>query len=84
MICGSHGGTKEPGLIHAVNDSLFHDVDPGTISWTGPPPEIVNVQSLLYASFATLFFAAFLAMLGNNGSIESPEQWRFRRRQEPR
>ena len=51
-------------LIHAVNDSLFPDVDPAAAVWTGPPPEIVTVQSLLYASVATSLFAAFLAMLG--------------------
>ena len=51
-------------LIHAVNSSLFPNADPGAIAWTGPPPEIVTVQSLLYASLATSLFAAFLAMLG--------------------
>ena len=51
-------------LIHAVNNSLFPDADPGAIAWTGPPPEIVTVQSLLYASLTTSLFAAFLAMLG--------------------
>ena len=51
-------------LIHAVNNSLFPDADPDAITWNGPPPEIVTVQSLLYASLATSLFAAFLAMLG--------------------
>jgi hypothetical protein len=51
-------------LIHAMNNSLLPNVDPGSIAWTGPPPEIVTVQSLLYASLATSLFAAFLAMLG--------------------
>jgi len=51
-------------LIHAVNNSLFPDADPGAIAWTGPPPEIITVQSLLYASLTTSLFAAFLAMLG--------------------
>ena len=51
-------------LIHAVNNSLFPNADPGAIAWAGPPPEIVTVQSLLYASLATSLFAAFLAMLG--------------------
>ena len=51
-------------LIHAVNGSLFPGADPGAIAWTGPPPEIITVQSLLYASLATSLFAAFLAMLG--------------------
>jgi len=51
-------------LIHTMNNSLFPDADPNSITWIGPPPEIVTVQSLLYASLATSLFAAFLAMLG--------------------
>ena len=51
-------------LIHAVNSSLYTDVDPDSTTWTGPPPEIVTIQSLLYASLATSLLAAFLAMLG--------------------
>ena len=51
-------------LIHAVNSSLFPDANPNSVTWTGPPPETVTVQSLLYASLATSLFAAFLAMLG--------------------
>jgi len=51
-------------LIHAVNNSLVPNVDPSSVAWTGPPPEIVTVQSLLYASLATSLLAAFLAILG--------------------
>ena len=51
-------------LIHTMNNSLFPDADPGSVNWTGPPPEIVTAQCLLYASLATSLFAAFLAMLG--------------------
>ena len=51
-------------LIHAVNGSLFPNVDPGSVTWTGPPPEVVTVQCLLYSSLATSLFASFLAMLG--------------------
>ena len=51
-------------LIHAVNSSLFPDADLNAASWTGPPPGIVTVQSLLYTSLATSLFASFLAMLG--------------------
>ena len=51
-------------LIHATNSSLFPDADPNSVTWTGPPSEIVIVQSILYASLATSFLAAFLAMLG--------------------
>jgi len=53
-------------LIHTMNNSLFPDVDPSSVAWTGPPPEIITVQSLLYASLATSLFAAFLAMLGKH------------------
>ena len=51
-------------LIHNMNDSLFPDADPSSTTWAGAPPDIVTVQSLLYASLATSLFAAFLAMLG--------------------
>ena len=51
-------------LIHAVNASLYPDVDPNATAWTGPPSRIVTVQCLLYASLGTSLFAAFLAMLG--------------------
>ena len=57
-------------LIHVVNDSLFPDVDPNSITWTGPPAEIITIQSLLYASIATSLFAAFLAMVGSSGSTD--------------
>ena len=50
-------------LIHTMNNSLFPD-DPSSTAWSGPPPEIVTVQSLLCASLTTSLFAAFLAMLG--------------------
>ena len=50
-------------LIHTMNNSLFPDTDPSSTTWTGPPPEIVTVQSLLYASLMTSLFATFLAML---------------------
>ena len=51
-------------LIHAVNASLFPDAIPDPTTWSGPPPQIVTIQSLLYASLATSLFAAFLAFLG--------------------
>ena len=51
-------------LIHTMNNTLFPDADPSSTAWTGPPREIVVVQSLLYASLAISLFAAFLAMLG--------------------
>ena len=51
-------------LIHTMNNSLFPDADPSSTTWIGPPPEIITIQSLLYASLTTSLFAAFLAMLG--------------------
>jgi len=51
-------------LIHAVNGSLFPDADPDSATRAEPSPEIVAVQSLLHASFATPLFAAFPATLG--------------------
>jgi len=51
-------------LINAVNSLLFPDADPDSSAWTRPPPNIVAVQSLLYAGLTTSLFAAFLAMLG--------------------
>jgi len=51
-------------LIHAVNSPLFPDANPDSVTWSGPPPGIVAVQSLLYASLATSLFTAFIAMLG--------------------
>jgi len=51
-------------LIHTMNNSLFPDANTSSTTWTGPPPEITVVQSLLYASLTTSLFAAFLAMLG--------------------
>ena len=32
--------------------------------WTGPPPTLVHVQSILYSSLAVSLLAAFVAMLG--------------------
>ena len=51
-------------MIHNLNNTLFPDADPSSVTWAGPPPEIVTVQSLLYGSLATSLFAAFIAMLG--------------------
>ena len=51
-------------LIHTMNTSLFPDAIQDATTWAGPPPEIVTVQSLLYASLAASLFAAFFAMLG--------------------
>lgn len=51
-------------LIHAVDGSLYPNVDPlAAVAWNGPAAEIVIVQCLLYASLATSLFAAFVAVL---------------------
>ena len=50
-------------LINAVNSLLFPNADPGDVAWTGPPPGIVAVQGLLYASPATSLFAVFVVAL---------------------
>jgi len=47
-----------------MDSSLFPGADPSFITWTGPPPEVVTIQFLLYASLATPLLAAFLAILG--------------------
>ena len=51
-------------LIHTMNASLFPDAIQDATTWTGPPPKIVTVQSLFYASLATSLFATFLVFLG--------------------
>lgn len=51
-------------LIHATNNSLFPNAPPSPVAWSGPPADLVIIQSLLYASFAMSLLAAFLAMLG--------------------
>ena len=71
-------------LIHAVNASLFPDADPSSITWTGPPAEIVTIQSLLYAILETSLPAAVLAMLGKQWAnryirkLNGLEKWYFR------
>jgi len=47
-----------------MNNSLFPGADLDSTTWTGPPPKIVIVQSLLYASLTASLSAAFLAMFG--------------------
>jgi len=71
-------------LIHTMNNTLFPDADPSSLAWTGPPQEIVIVQSLLYATLAISLFAAFFAMLGkqwinrylrNHGGSAAHKSW---------
>ena len=51
-------------LVHTMNASLFPNAITDATTWSGPPPDIVTVQSLLYASLAASLLAAFFAMLG--------------------
>ena len=51
-------------LIYKTDNTTFGNNIPTLPQWTGPPPIMVQVQSLLYASLVTSLFAAFLAMLG--------------------
>ena len=76
-------------LIHSMNNSLFPDASPSSVTWAGPPPDIVTVQAILYASLATSLLAAFLAILGKQwvnryihtrgGSIEEKSRNRQRK-----
>jgi hypothetical protein len=63
-------------LIHTVSNSRFPDLDPGSVTETGSPPNSVTIQFIFYASLATLLFAVFLAMLEKlwvNRSIQDAE-----------
>ena len=51
-------------LIHKMDNTTFGDDVPTIPQWSGPPPTIVQVQAMLYASLATSLFSAFLATLG--------------------
>ena len=51
-------------LIHNLDRTAVGNDIPTVPEWTGPPPTIVQVEAILYASFATSLFSAFLAMLG--------------------
>ena len=51
-------------LIHKVDNTTFGNDVPSIPQWSGPPPTIVRVQAILFASLAISLFSAFLAMLG--------------------
>jgi len=51
-------------LIHKIDNTTFGNNVPTVPQWTGPPPTIVHVQAILFASLATSLFSAFLAVLG--------------------
>ena len=47
-----------------MNNTAFGGDVPTVPQWSGPPPTIVRVQAMLYASLSASLFSAFLAMLG--------------------
>jgi hypothetical protein len=51
-------------LIHKIDNTTFGNDVPTLPRWTGPPPALVQVQVILFASLAASLFSAFLAMLG--------------------
>ncbi|KAF9780437.1 hypothetical protein BJ322DRAFT_1082849 [Thelephora terrestris] len=51
-------------LIYKVDNTTFGDEVPPLPQWNGPPPAMVHVQAILFASFAASLLAALLAMLG--------------------
>ena len=51
-------------LIHKTDNTTFGGNVPTVPQWSGPPRSIVQVQAMLYASFAATLLSAFLAMLG--------------------
>ena len=51
-------------LIYKTDNTTFGSDIPTVPQWSGPPRSIVQVQAMLYASFAVSLFSAFLAMLG--------------------
>jgi len=51
-------------LIHKTDNTTFGGNVPTVPQWSGPPRSIVQVQAMLYASFAATLLSALLAMLG--------------------
>ena len=51
-------------LIYEINNTRFGDNVPTIPQWRGPPPTMVHVQSILFASLVVSLLSAFLAMLG--------------------
>ena len=51
-------------LIHTINNTALGGDVPTIPQWSGPPPPLIQVQALFYASLAASLFSAFLAMLG--------------------
>ena len=51
-------------LIYKIDNTTFGNDVPTLPQWTGPPPAMVDVQSILLASLSASLLSAFLAMLG--------------------
>ena len=51
-------------IIHTMDSTALGGDVPTVPQWSGPPPPLIQVQALLYASLAASLFASFLAMLG--------------------
>jgi hypothetical protein len=51
-------------LIYKIDNTTFGDDIPTLPQWIGPPPAMVHVQTILYASLAASLLSALLAMLG--------------------
>ena len=51
-------------LIYKIDNTTFGNDTPALPQWSGPPPTIVQVQAILYASLTSSLLAAFLAVLG--------------------
>ena len=51
-------------LLYKMDNTTFGNEVPTLPQWTGPPPAIVHVQAILFASLSASLLSAFLAMLG--------------------
>ena len=51
-------------IIYTMDNTTFGGQVPTVPQWTGPPPTIVQVQVILFASLSASLFSTFLAMLG--------------------
>ena len=51
-------------LIYKIDNTTFGNDVPILPQWNGPPPAMIHVQTLLFASLAASLFSAFMAVLG--------------------
>ena len=51
-------------LIYKIDSTTFGGDVPALPQWNGPPPALVHVQAILFASLAASLLSALLAMLG--------------------